>query len=60
MKGNIKKKIEEMYKNVNSRSVEVLFNDKRVKKSIGLRKLPSDLVRELDDELDDRKDKKRK
>lgn len=60
MKENIKKKIEEMYKNVNSRSIEVVFYGKRIKKSIGLRKPPSDILRELDDELDENKGQKPK
>ena len=60
MKENIKKKIEEMYKNINNRPVELVFFGKRLKKSIGLRKPPSDLLRELDDELDEKKDKKPK
>ena len=54
MKDNIKKRIEEMYKNVNNRPVELVFYDKRLKKSIALRKPPSDLLRELDDELDEK------
>ena len=54
MKENIKKRIEEMYKNVNNRPVELVFYDKRLKKSIGLRKPPSDLLRELDDALDEK------
>ena len=53
MKKNIQKRIEEMYKNVNSRPVELVFYDRKLKKSIGLRKPPSDLLRELDDEPDD-------
>ena len=57
MKENIKKKIEEIYKNVSNRQVELVFFGKRLKKSIGLRKPPSDLLRELDDELDDKKEK---
>lgn len=60
MKENIKKKIEEMYKNLSNRQVELVFFGKRLKKSIGLRKPPSDLLRELDDELDDKKRKKSK
>jgi hypothetical protein len=58
MKENIKKKIEEMYIKINNRPVELVFFAKRLKKSIGLRKPPSDLLRELDDELDNKKDKK--
>ena len=53
MKENMKKRIEEMYKNVNNRPAELVFYDKRPKKSTGLRKPPSDLLRELDDELDE-------
>jgi hypothetical protein len=60
MKENIKKKIEEMYKNVNSRSIEVVFYGKRIKKSIGLRKPPSDILRELDCELGENKGQKPK
>ena len=60
MKENIKKKIEEMYKNVNSRSIEVVFYGKRIKKSIGLRKPPSDILRELDGELGEKKRQKSK
>jgi hypothetical protein len=60
MKENIKNKIEEMYKNVNRRSIEVVFYGKRIKKSIGLRKPPSDILRELDDELDENKGQKPK
>jgi len=58
MKENIKKKIGEMYKNISNRPVELVFFGKRLKKSIGLRKPPSDLLRELDDELDDKKREK--
>lgn len=54
MKENIKEKIGEMYKNIINRPVELVFFGKRLKKSIGLRKPPSDLLRELDDELDDK------
>lgn len=54
MKNNVKKKIEEMYKNANKHPVELVFYDKRLKKSIGLRKPPSDLLRELDDESDEK------
>ena len=54
MKENIKKRIEEMYKDVNNRPVELVFYDKSLKKSIGLRKPPCDLLRELDDELDEK------
>jgi hypothetical protein len=50
---NIKRKIDEMYQNVSNRPVELVFFDKRLKKSIGLRKPPSDFLRELDDEFDD-------
>ncbi|MEW6673985.1 MAG: hypothetical protein AB1427_20015 [Thermodesulfobacteriota bacterium] len=57
MNENIKKKIEEMYKNINNRPVELVFFDKRLKKSIGLRKPPSDILRELDDELDEKPNK---
>ena len=53
MKDNIKRKIEKMYKNVNSRSVELVFDGYRLKKSIGQRKPTSDLFRELNDELND-------
>ena len=60
MKENIKKKIDEMYKNISNRPVELVFFGNRLKKSIGLRKPPSDLLRELDDEPYDRKDKKPK
>ena len=60
MKENIKKKIEEMYKNVNSRSIEVVFYGKRIKKSIGLRKPPSDILGELDGELGEKKRQKSK
>lgn len=55
MKENMKEKIEELYKNVNNRPVELVFYDKKLKKSIGLRKPPSDILRELDDELDKKK-----
>ena len=47
MKNNVKKKIEEMYKNANKHPVELVFYDKRLKKSIGLRKPPSDLLENL-------------
>jgi len=60
MKENIKIKIEEMYKDVNSRSIEVVFYGKRIKKSIGLRKPPSDILRELDGELGENKGQKPK
>ena len=53
MKDDIKNKIKQIYKNVNNRPVELVFYDKRLKKSIGLRKPPSDLLRELDDELEE-------
>ena len=45
-----------MYKNISNRPVELVFFGKRLKKSIGLRKPPSDLLRELDDELDEKDD----
>ena len=51
MTEDIKKKIEEMYRNVNNRSVQLVFYDKRLKKSLGIRKPPSDLLRELDEEI---------
>ena len=60
MKENIKKKIEDMYKNISNRPVELVFFGKRLKKSIGLRKPPSDLLRELDDELDEKNGQKPK
>ena len=60
MKENIKKKIEEIYKNISNRSVELVLFGKRLKKSIGLRRPPSDLLRELDDELDEKKGQKLK
>jgi hypothetical protein len=53
MKENRKRKIEKMYKNVNNRSVELVFYGNRLKKSIGQRKPTSDLLRELNDELND-------
>ena len=53
MKDNIKRKIEKMYKNVSNRSVELVFYGNRIKKSIGQRKPTSDLLRELNDELND-------
>jgi len=53
MKDNIKRKIEKMYKNVNNRSIELVFYGNRLKKSIGQRKPTSDLLRELNDELND-------
>jgi hypothetical protein len=53
MKDNIKRKIEKMYKNVKNRSVELVFYGNRLKKSIGQRKPTSDLLRELNDELND-------
>ena len=37
----------EMYKNANKHPVELVFYDKRLKKSIGLRKPPSDLLENL-------------
>jgi len=46
-------KNDEMYKNVSNRPVELVFFDKRLKKSIGLRKPPPGFLRELDDEFDD-------
>lgn len=52
MKENIKNKIEKMYKNINNRPVELVFYDNRLKKSIGLRKPPFDLLRELDNEFE--------
>ena len=57
MKDNIKRKFEKMYKNVNSRSVELVFDGYRLKKNIGQRKPTSDLLRELNDELDDEQTK---
>lgn len=42
-----------MYKNVNSRFVELVFDGYKLKKSIGQRKPTSDLLRELNDEVDD-------
>ena len=57
MKDNIKRKIEKMYKNVSNRSVELVFYGNRIKKSIGQRKPTSDLLRELNDELDDEQTK---
>jgi hypothetical protein len=54
MKDNIKRKIGKMYKHVNGRSVELVFDGYRLKKSIGQRKATSDLLRELNDELDDK------
>ena len=60
MKENIKNKIEDMYKNISNRPVELVFFGKRLKKSIGLRKPPSDLLRELDDELDEKNGQKPK
>ena len=53
MKDNLKRKIEKMYKNVSNRSVELVFYGNRIKKSIGQRKPTSDLLRELNDELND-------
>ena len=53
MKDNIKRKIEKMYKNVSNRSVELVFYGNRIKKSIGQRKPTSDLLRELNDELNE-------
>lgn len=53
MKDNIKRKIEKMYKNVNNRSIELVFYGNRFKKSIGQRKPTSDLLRELNNELND-------
>jgi hypothetical protein len=58
MKKSIKKRIEKMYKNINNRPVELVFYDKGLKKSIGLRKPPSDLLRELDDDSDDKLEQK--
>jgi hypothetical protein len=43
MEDNIKRKIEEMYNNINNRSVELVFYGNRLKKSIGQRKPTSDL-----------------
>ena len=57
MKDNLKRKIEKMYKNVSNRSVELVFYGNRIKKSIGQRKPTSDLLRELNDELDDEQTK---
>lgn len=57
MKDSIKNKIEKMYKNINNRSVELVFYDRSLKKSIGIRKPPSDLLRELDDEFCEKENK---
>ena len=52
MKENYRNRIEEMYKNVGTRPVELVFCGNTLKKSIGLRRPPSDLLRELDDDPD--------
>jgi hypothetical protein len=57
MKENIKKRIEDMNKKANNRPVELVFYDKRLKKSVGLRKSPSDLLRDLDDDSDEERDR---
>jgi len=42
-----------MFKNVNNRSIELVFYGNRLKKSIGQRKPNSDLLRELNNEMND-------
>ena len=49
MKNPSKDEIEAMYKNEKHRSVEVVFHNQGIKKSIGIRKPTREFMKECDD-----------
>jgi len=52
MKHPSKDEIEAMYKNEKQRSVELVFHNQGLKKSIGIRKPTTEFMNECDDEQD--------